>query len=387
LGDTLIDLANFYDDRGDHDQALKMYKESLQIQRDLNSESMQATCLNNIGVIYFEKAQYEDARTYYDRALQIREKLNAPQSIVETVYNLAETSVRMGQYEQAVAQYMRALDLFRKVNDTRGAAVASYTLGVMFDYQGRFGAALNSKLEALKTFQELKDRTSWMADIQSGYGEGLILAGRGDEAKPYLDSALNLARELKNDGMIAQVLAIQGDAAYHRGDAKAARPLYDQALQAATRSKEPDKVLRARVRLARLDVAEGRAQQAIGSLRLLMRQADEQGVPNVSVECDLLLAEAMIQARDNAHAQEELDRALSRVDKLGLKPLSAKAHYLLGTILRTSGNQTDAQQHYRSTLELLDGMRKESGAEKILQRSDFKSMYDEATRWAQAAKS
>ena len=96
-------------------------------------------------------------------------------------------------------------------------------------------------------------------------------------------------------------------------------------------------MLRAKVRLARIDVAEGRAQQAIGSLRLLMRQADEQGVPNVSVECDLLLAEAMIQARDNAHAQEELDRALSRVDKLGLKPLSAKAHYLLGTILRTDG--------------------------------------------------
>jgi len=32
-------------------------------------------------------------------------------------------------------------------------------------------------------------------------------------------------------------------------------------------------------------------------------------------------------------------------------------------------------------------MRKESGGEKILQRTDFKSMYDEATRWSQAAKS
>ncbi len=31
LGDTLIDLGNFYDARGDHDQALKMYKEALQI--------------------------------------------------------------------------------------------------------------------------------------------------------------------------------------------------------------------------------------------------------------------------------------------------------------------------------------------------------------------
>jgi len=32
-------------------------------------------------------------------------------------------------------------------------------------------------------------------------------------------------------------------------------------------------------------------------------------------------------------------------------------------------------------------MRKEPGADKILQRSDFKTMYDEATRGSQASKS
>jgi len=37
-------------------------------------------------------------------------------------------------------------------------------------------------------------------------------------------------------------------------------------------------------------------------------------------------------------------------------------------------------------IKRLDQMRKEPGADKILQRSDFKAMYEEATRWAQAAK-
>jgi hypothetical protein len=64
---------------------------------------------------------------------------------------------------------------------------------------------------------------------------------------------------------------------------------------------------------------------------------------------------------------------------MGLKPLSAKAHYLLAATLRDSGNQAEAQQHYRDALRLLDTMRLEPGAEKILQRSDFKNIYDEAT--------
>jgi serine/threonine protein kinase/lipopolysaccharide biosynthesis regulator YciM len=385
LGDTLMDLGNFYNDRGDHDQALKMFKEGLQVERDLGDEDLQAGSLNNVANVYFLKAQYEDARTYYQQSLQLLEKTNNSMAIVIVLHNIADTSVRMGQYDQAVSQYMRGLDLRRTLKDTRGTATESYSLGVMFDYQGRFGAALNSKQGALKTFQELKDKTPDMVEVEGGYGESLALAGRGDEATSYLNDALNLARELKNDSMVSEALAFQGDAAYYRGESKSARALYEQSLQAATSSKEPLRVLVAKAALARIAAQEGPAQQAISSLHQLMQQADELGLQNISIDCSLSLAEAMIRSHDNARAQQELERALLRADKLGLKPLSVKAHYLLGTILRTLGSQAEAQQHCRNTLQLLDGMRQEAGAEKLLQRSDFKAIYDEATRGSQAA--
>jgi serine/threonine protein kinase/tetratricopeptide (TPR) repeat protein len=387
VGDSLIDLGNLLDDLGNHDQGLKMYKEALQVQRDVGDESMQAICLNNIGAVYFEKGQYEDARAYYQQALQVREKSKVPGDIVESIHNLAQTSVRMGEYDQAVTQYMRALGLHRNTDNISGAALDSYALGVIFDYQGRFGAAVNSKRDALKTFQDLKDKSATMTEIEGGYGESLVLAGRGEEAKVSLDDALSLAREQKNDGLVSQTLRFQGDAAYYRGDSKSARVLYEQALPAGVRSKEPDKILAAKVNLAQVSLQDGHAQQAIPGLRQLMQQADEQGVQNISVECSIYLAEAMLQSHDNTHAQQELGRALLRADKIGLKPLSAKAHYLLGTALRASGNQAEAQQHYRTVVQLLDDMRKEPGADKILQRVDFKTMYDDATRRSQAAKS
>jgi serine/threonine protein kinase/tetratricopeptide (TPR) repeat protein len=386
LGDTLIDMGNFYDDRGDHDQALKMYKEGLQVLRDIGEESLQATCLNNIGAVYFEKAQYEDARTYYQQALQLREKTKVPGEIVQTVQNLADTAVRMGQYDQALPQYMRALELWRSANDTKGAAITAYTLGVMFGYQGRFGAAVNSMQDAFKTFQDQKDKTITTAEIAGGYGESLILAGRGEEAKTPLNDALNLSRELKNDGVLSQNLVFQGDLPYYSGDLKSARALYEQALTAANRSKEPERILLAKVGLAKIAAQEEPKQQTIINLRQLIEQADELGLQNVSVACSLSIAEAMIHNHDNAHAQQELERALLRADKIGLKPQSAKAHYLLGNTLRTADNQAESQRHYRDAVQLLDSMRQEAGADKILQRSDFKTMYEEATHWSQAAK-
>jgi Tfp pilus assembly protein PilF len=99
------------------------------------------------------------------------------------------------------------------------------------------------------------------------------------------------------------------------------------------------------------------------------------------------MAETLFQRRDYSGAQEELKRALLRSDKLGMQPLSARAHYLLAIIERDSGNSSEAQDNYREALRLLDAMKKDPGAEKLLQRADFKAIYEESTRGTQAAKS
>jgi len=386
LGDTLIAMGNFTDDRGDRDQALKLYKEALGLERDLGNESVQAICLNNIGAVYSEKAQYEDALTYFQQVLQLREKSKVPQDIVEAVQNLGQVLANLGQYDQAISYYMRALDLRRSMNDPRGTAFASYALGTLFIYQGRFGAAVNSEQDALKTFRDLKDRTDLMSEILGSYAESLILAGRGDEAKGPLDEALSLSHELKNDGLVGEILGYQGDVFFYQGNFKAAHSLYEQALQAATRSKETQRILLAKIDLAEAEVRGKSGPQVIPNFRALIQQADDLGLKYSSVESSIFMAEAMMQSHDYTHARQELQRALLLSDKFGQQPLSAHAHYLLATIARNSADHTEAQDHYRAVVSTLDTMKKEAGAEKLLERADLKSMFSEATRFA-AAKS
>jgi serine/threonine protein kinase/Tfp pilus assembly protein PilF len=382
LGDTLIDMGNFSDDRGDHDQALKMYKQSLELEREIGNESLQAICLNNIGSVYSEKNQLDDALTYFQQVLQLREKSKVPQDTVEALHNLGQVLGGMGQYDQAISYYMRALDLRRRMNDTRGIAIESDGLGTLFGYQGRFGAAISAKQDALKTLRDLKDRTFWMAEILGGYGEALILAGRGDEAKSSLDEALSLSRELKNDGMIAQTLIFQGDSFFYQDNFNAARPLYEQALQVATKSKQSDLILGAKTGLAKVGVRQKNGRQLIPNLRTLIQQANDSSLKYAAVECLIFMAEAMMQSHDNIHARQELQRALMLSDKLGEQSLSVQAHYLLATIARTSANATEAQDNYRSVISILDTMKKEAGG-KLLQRSDLKLMYEDSTHWLQ----
>ena len=382
VGDTLIDLGNFYAGMDQHEKALQMYKESLQIQRDSGDESYQALCLNNIGGVYFTNGQYDDALTYFQQALELRQKLKVQGEIAETTYNLAETEARLGQYDQALSQYHRALDLFRTTGDKRNAAIDSYSIGTLFGIQGRYGAALSSKEEAVKAFRDLQDRSEMMAEILSGYGGALADAGHSDEAQKALAEALSLARELKAQALVAQTLNFQGDVAFYQGDTKSARALYEQALRAASQSKDREKILESKIRLAKADVSEGHSREAISSLKDLAREADSLGLKYLSVECSIDLAEAQVNAKDYSHAREALDRALNQSEKLGLRTLLARTHYLLATVLRLTGNVSEASGHYREALRYLDEIEKDTGSDAVLKRSDLNVIYTESNRWS-----
>ena len=379
--DTLSDLAGFYLDSSQPDPALKLYKEAAQTYRDLGDEANLALILNNIGAAYDHKGQYQDALTYYQQALQLREKLKVPDDIAETVRNLAATNTRLGDYDQALSQYLKALDIRRNTGDKRGAAITSYDMGTAFAYQGRFGAALNARQEALQTFRNLNDRTYWMAEILSGYAQSLSQAGREDEAQSSFNEGLALARELKNESLVSQLLRLQGDAASYRGDFKGARGFYDQALQSANTSKQSESILLARLDLARNDVDQGRSAGAVASLRSLVEQAESQGLKYEALEGSLAIAQALVATKAYPQARQELERAVTRCEKLGTRSLQARAEYLLATVYRLSGSNTLALEHYHQALGLLNDIGKEAGNDKILQRADFTAIVTDAKRY------
>jgi tetratricopeptide (TPR) repeat protein len=386
VGDELLNLGQFYDDRGKYDQALKLFQESLRIERDLGNENNAALCLNNIGNTYLFKGDYENARTYFEQALQLREKFNVPGDIADTVHNLAEVSTKMGQYDQALAQYLKALELRRKADDQHGAAIESNGMATIFGYQGRYGAAVDSRKEALAGLRQLNERSFWMAAVLGGYGAALSQAGRFDDSRQSLGEALGLARELKNEALTALSLDWQGDSFFYAGDLKAARPLYAQAAQLAAKTSDHRLLLLSKLNEAKLLVKEGRSQTAISALRSLSPELDTLGEEYLSVEASLYQAEALLNIKDYPRAQQELERDLARSEKLGLRPLGARSHYLLATCLRLTNKGPEAATHYQQALRLLDDIRSQPGAEKVLQRADLNSIYTDSTRWLQSAK-
>ncbi len=382
VGDTLIDMGVVYESKGDYDKALENYKESLQIQRDAGDENYQALCLSNIGGVYLGKGDSDNALTYLQQALAIREKLNIPAGIAETLAETGQVYIHTGQYDQALSTSMRALDLWRKAGNARGAAEESHDIGQIFGYQGRFGAAINSLQDAVNGYRSAGDHSVDMAEALNDLADALAQAGRGAESEPFLHEAQTIVRDLKNQSMQAELLTTQSDMKRFSGDFAAAASLYQQALQAASHGTDPDETLTCRLRSAESSIGKGNADAAIRELRKVMQQADSRNLKYLSLESSVDAAEATIQRKAYADARQELQNDLEKSEKLGSRYQTMRIQFLLGRALRLSGNSADAAPHYNQTVSLLNDMRKEAGAEKLLDRADLKTLAAEASQFA-----
>jgi eukaryotic-like serine/threonine-protein kinase len=384
VGDTLIDIGVVYESKGDYDKALENYKESLQIQRDSGDENYQALCLNNIGGVYLGKGDTDNALIYLQQALQLREKLNVPAGIAQTLAALVDVYINTGQYDQALTTSMRALDLWRKSGDVRGAADESRDIGLVFEYQGRFGAAVNALQDAVNGYRTVGDRTADMVERLNDLADALAQSGRASEAEPLLGEAQTLQRELKNESLKPELLGTQGDIKRYSGDAASARAFYEQALQAALHGNAPDETLLCRVHAAEITLGVGNAESAMREFRKLTQQADSRNLKYLALESSVDGAEATIARKGYAEAQQQLQSDLGKSERLGSRLQSARIQFLLATALRLSGNTSDASGHYQQALTLMEDMRKDSGAEKLLDRPDLKSMFTEASRFTTA---
>jgi eukaryotic-like serine/threonine-protein kinase len=244
-------------------------------------------------------------------------------------------------------------------------------LGTVYEYQGKYGAALSAQQDAVRTLQTLGKNPPELPQTMAAYGNALTLVGRWGEAGKALDEALSGARGLKDDSLMAEILGFQGDNFFYQGDFKSAERLFAQALQAALRGKDRRVLLISKFNLAKVSVKSGPARAAVSSLKALAQEADTMGLRYTSIEASVDLAEARLDAKDYSHAREELERALGRSDKLGLRSLLARSHFLLAETLRRIGNQAEAAPHDAEARRILAEIQKEVGNDSVLKRSDL----------------
>lgn len=127
-----------------------------------------------------------------------------------------------------------------------------------------------------------------------------------------------------------------------------------------------------------MDVEQGRAQAAAPVLKKIMQDANSMGLKALSIQASISYGAALLATNHPDAARSELETAVSEADKLDLLLERARAEYLFGKAVSATGKPKDAQFHYQEAARILKSLSKQPGVERILDRPDLKSIYDDA---------
>jgi tetratricopeptide (TPR) repeat protein len=201
---TLEDLGQVVDQRGDLKAAIPLMQSALAIQRQLHVNEPHpdlAEAINNLAFVYEEKSDHDDAEKLFREGLAMNRRLlgEKHKEIATGLSNLAYVLQEKGDMLRAEATFRQALDMQRELFGNVHPDVAltlnnlAYVYAALHDTRNE----LQSQRESLLIYQQLfpGDHPD-VARVSNQLGFFLTEAGQYAEAERYVRDSLGMRRRL-----------------------------------------------------------------------------------------------------------------------------------------------------------------------------------------------
>jgi len=201
---TIEDLGQVVDQRGDLKAAIPLMQQALDIQRKLHGTEPHpdlAEAINNLAFVYEEKSDHDDAEKLFREALAMNRRLlgDKHKEIATGLSNLAYVLQEKGDLPRAEATFRQALamqrDLFGNVHPDVALTLnnLAYVYAELHDVKNE----LDTQREALAIYKQLfpGDHPD-VARVSNQLGYFLTEAGQYAEAERLIRDSLGMRRRL-----------------------------------------------------------------------------------------------------------------------------------------------------------------------------------------------
>ncbi len=182
---------------GRHDEALRYFKESLEVREAIQDRRGVGATYNNIATVLLDLGRYDEATATQQRSVEIYTELGDPIGLASAYANLGEIHDRASRPEDALEAFQSGLDVVRDSGDEASLARAFANLGYIYTVLGRYNEAFFIQKDALATRRKLAEPAEVLDSlVDIGFLEHI--QGRYEEALGYFAEGLTLARESGN---------------------------------------------------------------------------------------------------------------------------------------------------------------------------------------------
>jgi tetratricopeptide (TPR) repeat protein/CHAT domain-containing protein len=230
VASSLHQIGNLHYLRGDYDEALEKYEESLGILMELGNRAGVAISLHQIGNLHYLRGEYDEALEKYEESLGILMELGNRAGVANSLHQIGMIHQERGEYDEALEKYEESLRIAEELGDRAGVAISVHQIGRIHEKRGEYDEALAKYEESLRIEEELGNRAGVAISLHQ---IGMIHEERGeyDEALAKYQGSLRIKEELGNRAGVASSLHQIGRIHEKRGEYDEALAKYEESLR------------------------------------------------------------------------------------------------------------------------------------------------------------
>jgi tetratricopeptide (TPR) repeat protein len=350
-GDVCNNMGTVSQFLGQYQEALNLYQQSLEIQREIGDRSGEANSLMNLGNVYDSLGQYQKALNFHQQSLAIQREIGDIQGEANSLNNLGNVYGSLGQYQEALDFFQQSLEIQREIGDIQGEASLLTGLGNVYNLSGKYQEALNFYQQSLEIFREIGDRNGEATSLMD-LGVVHNSLGKYQEALTFHQQSLAIQREIGDHNGEANSLANLGNVYNSLGQYQEALNFHQQSLEIQREIGDRNGEARSLIGLGNVYNLSGKYQEALNfyqqSLEIQREIGDRNGeaksLGNLGIAYNLL---GQYQEAFNFYQKSlEIQRAIG--DRNG----EANSLINLGIVYKSLGQYQEALNFSQQSLEI-----------------------------------
>ena len=339
LGQALVKLKKYPD-------ALKAYKDSLKLAKEVGDNSLTARAFSHLGSTHIIAGEVDKAIMWHHHHLSFAKEIQSKQEEAEAYGHLGRACFHKSNYEQSMMFYQQLLSVAVQLNNLVLKARAYGGMGQANKSMGNLWHAQSCREQQLKISKDLGDAESQLAALNQ-LGHIHKAAGKLSQAMQCYTECLELAQKVKdraaegkayaNLGGCHMTLGSYRDAVrYYQLELVISRERVDRASEAATLG-----------HLGSAFLALDSRQAAQDHMQQSLALAEEIG--DKEVQCLALsnLGNYYTSAKRHAEALPCLEKALQLSQELKDAAMESKVCHNLGLSHEGLGHYRQAIQYYQ----------------------------------------
>jgi serine phosphatase RsbU (regulator of sigma subunit) len=194
---ALQGIGDVHDYKGNFNQAIRFYNQSLKIWEELNDKMNIATCHKDLGLFYDELGNFNKALEYYLKALKIFEGIGYKRGIAACYNDIGNINAYQNNNTVALNYFLKSLKIKEEIGDKRGIALSNGNIGAIYTALHNYNLAINYYLKSIDARKELGDKKG-MAICYDNMGVVQFNIGNYQKSINYYNLALALYQQIND---------------------------------------------------------------------------------------------------------------------------------------------------------------------------------------------